>query len=256
MNGSLKERLRTITNSLERDESEISQAFCKMAPFIFKAVIQVAKKTNTPEEDVLSEVLFAFSAARELYLDTVYRYEGSLYKCCGADGALVLLETPKANKKRKKFWVSRSSIVVVQRAKFFNFLYVKIQQHCADILNTSHWVKRAVPEFQSSHISIDSVEGDAFQLQADLTSDPESLFSAAQMYHEIVPQISQPARSVFDLFLEGVFGADVWLAMNLRMTLNGIRAAKIEILRAYYSLERSLVQEESLQPIYMKASEL
>lgn len=224
-----------------------------MAPFIFKAVIQIAKQANTSEEDVLSEVLCAFSAARELYQDPLYKYEGALYKCCGADGVLVLLETPKANKRRRKFWVSRSSITEVQRAKFFSFLYRKIQQQCADILEVSHYGKR---DIATELVSLDTLEGAALGLQADRTSDPESLFSAAQMYHEIVPQLSPPARSVFDLFLEGVFAADNWLALNLRMTQRSVRAAKIEILRAYHRLERSLVQDVSLQPIYMKASEL
>lgn len=252
MKSTLGKRLRVITEALKRDNSEQAQAFCKMAPFVFKAVIQVAEATKASEEDILGEVLCVFSAACDFYRAPVYKYRKSLYQCRGVEEGLLLLETPKLNKIRKSLKVERSEATEVRRAKFFSFLYKKIQQQCVDILRGSLMHKRDV---STEVVSLETTD-EFVDMQARFSVDPESLFSAAQMYHEIVPQLSEPARRVFDLFLEGVFAEDSYLAMSLRMTVNSVRAAKVEILQAYHCMERSFIQDESLQPIYLKASEL
>ena len=253
MKSTLKKRLLIITAALERDNSEQAQAFCRMAPFIFKAVVQVAQATKASEEDILGEVLCAFSAARDFYQTPVYKYHKSLYQCSGGDADTLLLETPKANKVRKSLRVKRSEAVEVRRAKFASFLYNKIQQHCVDILRGSFMGKR---DISIEMVSLDSLDDGFLGAQVDFSSDPESLFSAAQMYHEIIPRLSDQARAVLDLFVEGAFTSDKGLANGLRMSMGSVAAAKQEILRAYHLMERSFVQDEDLQPIYLKASDL
>lgn len=253
MKSILKERLLIITAALERDGSEQAQAFCKMAPFIFKAVVQVARVTKTSEEDVLGEVLCMFSAVRDLYQSPVYRYQDSHYVCRGEEGDLLLLETPKMNKLRRSLRAPRSEVTEVRRAQFYGFLYRKIQHQCAEILRVAHTSKRGT---SVEMVPLESIAEVFFAAPADFFSDPENLFSAAQMYHEIVPQISDPARRVLDLFVEGSCTSDKGASNALRMSLNSVAAAKQEVLRAYHRMERSFVQDEALQPIYMKASEL
>jgi hypothetical protein len=254
LRSTLKERLSAITAVLEHDDSEQSQAFCKMAPFVFKSVVQIAKATHASEEDILGEVLCMFSAVRDLYQSSVYRYQDSHYVCCGEEGDFLLLETPKMNKHRRSLKVHKSEVSEVRRAAFFGFLYKKIQHQCAEILRVARTSKRSG---SVEMVSWESLEADALSSQADFSSDPENLFSAAQMYHEIVPRISDPARQVLDLLMEEASLPDLSLSrLHLQMSMNSIVAAKQEILRAYHCMERSFVQDATLQPIYLKASDL
>lgn len=252
MKSALQKQILTITEALKRDDSEQAQVFCKMAPFVFKSVVRIAQMTNTSEEDILGEVLCVFSAACDLYKAPVYKYRESLYQCRGEEGGLLLLETPKGNKIRRSLRVEKSKVTEVRRAEFFNFLYKKIQQQCVDILRGSFMCKRAV---STEVISLEGCDDGMLGARVDFSSDPESLFSAAQMYYEIVPQLSDQARKVFDLFIEGAFKSNKGLSNSLRMSMRSVSAAKQEILRAYYRTERSFVQDSELQPIYLTAGD-
>lgn len=252
MKSTWKDRLSAIIKSLEREDSEPAQAFCKMAPFIFKAVVKISKETKSSEEDVLGEVLYAFSAALDLYKVPLYRHKGSLYQCCSVQGTRMLLETPRCNKKRRSLWVDQSEASEVRRAKFFSFLYKRIQHRCGDLLSDAYTGKRRV---STPLVYMESV-GEVPLAAGVLRDNPENLFSAAQMYHEIVPQLSDAAHRVLDTFMEDAFSSDLAVSMGLRMPVKNVRVAKLEILRAYYLMERSFIQDETLQPIYLKASDL
>ena len=237
MKSSMRSILRQITGVLSREDSEQARAFCAMAPFIFKAVVSVAKETHADEEDVLGDVLCVFSVVCDLYNSDIYRYEGSLYKCIDSKDDLILLETPKSNKGHDLLWVSRSSAVEVHRAKFFSFLYNKIQQKCADIVRSAHMGKR---EVSTELVYLDDSGVSLFDLCADFSSNPENLCSAAQLYREIVPQLSDMARNVFDQFIGGGFTEDSYTAMTLKVPVDVVKTARNEILRAYLNLDRCL----------------
>lgn len=252
MKSTLKERLSTITAALERDDSEYAQAFCRMAPFIFKSVARISRVTGASEEDVLGEVLCAFSAALDFYKEPLYRYKKSLYRCCEVKGTLMLLETPRVNTRKRSLWVDRSEVTEVRRAKFFDFLYKRIQHSCFDLLSDAFTGKRDV---STPVVYVESFD-DYPLAQKGLFENPENLFSAAQIYHEIVPQLSDPARRVLDTLMEGAAASEMAVAMGLRMPVKRVKMAKQEILRAFHRTERSFVQDVDLQPIYLRASDL
>lgn len=248
----LSKRLEWVVSGLGAG-SEEGRVLCKMAPYILQAVQRVSSATKIPAEDVFGDVLFAFAAAREMYKEDLYRYKGHLYRCTGSEGSSIFLETLKSRKKASAVKVERSEATLVRKAAFYSFLYRGIQQQCADILAAYALDKRCISK-KTEPLEEDP-SGETMPQSTVFSCDPETLTSAMQLYAEISPRLSFAAWDVLDHLLEDAGATDLSVAMGLNMKVNRVRAARMEICRAYHAVQRELQLDDGLWPIYLKASE-
>lgn len=267
---SLNRRLEWVAVGLEKTQPQIAEALRKWRPFIFDAARRVAKITHGSEEDALGEILLAVASVCELYRSPLYRYEGSLYRIVDEDGNAVLIETPKTTKKRRCFWVDRELLTAVKRSKIESFVYQRIKQHYVNSLKAIFTEKRG---FNSTTgmlpftVDVDIPEQEekdpsrypsAREVRERLVyvEHPESALSFSQLLHGITLSISQRSEEIFSVLMEDPSATDVKISHDLGYSQRSVKAARLEILRAFFQLEGETVVCEGVHPIYMRADQL
>lgn len=263
---SLHTTLFRIVKGLDITHPELGKALRKWHPFIFQAVINTAKITNSSEEDVLSDILLGFAQVNDICSEPLFRYRKRLYKIVAEDGDSILVESKC--KDRVRFWISRINLEEVKCAKTESLLYKKIQQRCIEVIRLSNAQKR-----RGEHVDIGCLDyvgelslmenitpfNDTKELMdyvINFQCNPEQIFSTIQIIDGLAKYISKDALIVLEDCVDHPGTSFISSAKRLGISRRKVRAARLEILRIFSYLEQARVKVIDKQPIYIRADQL
>jgi len=131
-----------MVTGLRRESPDLAEGIRKWSKFLLHSAERVSRITGMADEDVLSDILLSLVKVDELYKNTLYRFQGAVYKSVAWDGCAVKLKTLDSNTKfKREFWTHYSNIEPIRKGKIESAICREIHHQSVDILSANFIAK-------------------------------------------------------------------------------------------------------------------